>query len=253
MEDDPIPPKKPRKLGSRKNGMRLKGGNPERLDLLRQSTLLMITPKEGGGTLYGRGKVVCGGCGKTFEVDRAHVEYRAHCSKECRRAAGWMPPPGESRTTPQGKNYHNRYKTPPHVKVMMALRALKSPETLSPEQTARLRARVGSAMEDVVNDAVDVVLGGKKWTPTQARVFGMLMNKVMPDLTAAHVVQENINVRPDEMSISELEQLIANAKSTIEGEATLIEGDDPPPPSDAHVSHEEHERPALPAPPADPE
>ena len=70
---------------------------------------------------------------------------------------------------------------------------------------------------DQITVANEVVMNGKEWSPTQARVFGMLLNKVVPDLNASHVQHEHQIKNLTEMSREELEA-IASGINTIEGE-----------------------------------
>ena len=72
-------------------------------------------------------------------------------------------------------------------------------------------------VKDQIVIANEVVMHGKEWTPTQARVFGMLLNKVVPDLNAAYHKHEHEIKNLTEMSRAELEQIASGAKQ-IEGE-----------------------------------
>lgn len=62
---------------------------------------------------------------------------------------------------------------------------------LSPQHVARMRASVFKRVQNQIDEAHAVVMGQKDWTPTQARVFATMLNKVMPDLTAQFVQHEH--------------------------------------------------------------
>jgi hypothetical protein len=91
---------------------------------------------------------------------------------------------------------------------------------LTPERAAALRGKIAACMEDVVNDAYEVMKGTKQWNPTQARVFATLLSKTLPDLSASHITHENTERRPEDMSIDELEALIASSLKLADQEET---------------------------------
>lgn len=104
-----------------------------------------------------------------------------------------------------------------------AIKALSNPSLLTPARAAALRGRVAASMEEMVGQAHEVLDGTRKWSPTQARVFATLLNKVLPDLSSSHVVNENRNPKPEDMSLEELESLVANMMATaaqLEGESS---------------------------------
>ena len=68
-------------------------------------------------------------------------------------------------------------------------------------------------------------MGKLEWSPTQARVFATMLNKVMPDLTAQFVQHEhNIQESPDKMSREQLEAIASGVNNIIDGE--VAPGDD---------------------------
>lgn len=117
-------------------------------------------------------------------------------------------------------------------------RAIKATDEvgLSQAQLKRMRRDIAACVEQQLAEAHKAVMGdalaltdedGKPvaptvWSPTQARVFGMLLNKVLPDLSANHTKVEKVEKPLTQMSREELEALVAKAK-TIEGRATPIE------------------------------
>ena len=100
--------------------------------------------------------------------------------------------------------------------------AAKTP--LTPGQSAQIRGQIAEYVRDQIEVANEVVMHGKSWTPTQARVFGMLLNKVVPDLNASFVQHEHQIKDLTQMSRDELEA-IASGVRTIEGE--IAEHEDP--------------------------
>ena len=62
---------------------------------------------------------------------------------------------------------------------------------LSPHQVANLRGQIASKMQTHLTLADEVVKGHIEWTPTQARVFSSLLNKVIPDLSASYHQHEH--------------------------------------------------------------
>jgi hypothetical protein len=213
-------PRKPRKTRhnwyKKANNRRfLRGGNPDLLQQVRDGALLMHNTSDGEGfSLYGPAKITCGGCGNVFKVPRSAAPYRAFCSNDCRRAAGWTPPPGSERRTKEKKSYYApKLKPHPLAIANKVLLELSKPD-LTVRQAARLRGKLATQMEAILDEAVGVVMGtsGTTWSPTQARVFGILVGKVLPDLSASHVINETRTTRPEDMSIEELQNLIDSAR-----------------------------------------
>jgi len=90
---------------------------------------------------------------------------------------------------------------------------------LTPQQSSQIRGQIAKYVSEQINLAHSVVVGAQDWNPTQARVFGMLLNKVVPDLNANFVQHEHNVKQLTELSRSELEA-IAQGVATIE-----VEGD----------------------------
>ena len=86
--------------------------------------------------------------------------------------------------------------------------------TLTPAQSAKIRYQISRYISEQLPLAHSVVTGSTNWNPTQARVFSTLLNKVVPDLTAAFV-QHDVTNRPlTELSRSELEAIASSASDT---------------------------------------
>lgn len=110
--------------------------------------------------------------------------------------------------------------------------------SLSPGQVAHIRGRIATMIRDHLEIADKVVRGEEKWTPTQARVFSTLLNKVVPDLSASfHQHEHKVNgIR--EMSRADLERIASGLDdpATIEAEYEEIKIPDslkPEPATDA--------------------
>lgn len=99
--------------------------------------------------------------------------------------------------------------------------SLATKERLTPAQSGQVRAQIANYMRDQINDAHMVVMGGKEWNPTQARVFGILLNKVVPDLNANFVQHEHTTKQLTDLSREELEA-IAQGVQVIDVEATEV-------------------------------
>ena len=62
---------------------------------------------------------------------------------------------------------------------------------LSPNQVANLRGQIAKNMSNHIVMADEVLKGHREWSPTQARVFSNLLNKVIPDLSASYHQHEH--------------------------------------------------------------
>ena len=95
---------------------------------------------------------------------------------------------------------------------------------LTPSQAAALRKKIHDFVAVQLADANDVVMGNIQWTPTQARVFSTLLNKVVPDVSASFVQHEHTTKSLREMTREELEA-IAMGDSEVKVEGEVIEHD----------------------------
>ena len=87
--------------------------------------------------------------------------------------------------------------------------ALAKTHNLTPAQSAHIRGKIASLMNEHISHANEVVLGIRDWGPTQARVFSMLLNKVVPDLNASYHQHEHSVKDVIDMSRDELERIAA--------------------------------------------
>tara|TARA_B100000780_G_C20893449_1_gene355571 strand:+ start:79 stop:531 length:453 start_codon:yes stop_codon:yes gene_type:complete len=137
--------------------------------------------------------IKCETCKKEFSTKAYHKDRRKFCSMECR-------------------------KTAPHLKKASEMTALATREKLTPAESGKIRAEIATYMRDQLTDAHLVVMGTKEWNPTQARVFGMLLNKVVPDLNHSFNQHEHTAKTLTDLSREELEA-IAQGVSEIEVES----------------------------------
>ena len=105
------------------------------------------------------------------------------------------------------------------VRNMTAI-AKKADETrLTPQQSSQIRGEIAKYVTDQLHLANAVVTGAVDWNPTQARVFGMLLNKVVPDLNASFHQHEHEVKQLTDLSRSELEAIAQGVASIdIEGQ-----------------------------------
>ena len=89
---------------------------------------------------------------------------------------------------------------------------------LSPNQVANLRGRIAKDMETHIALADEVIKGHREWTPTQARVFSNLLNKVIPDLSASFHQHEHSHRALNEMSREELERIASGVDEIIDAD-----------------------------------
>ncbi len=90
---------------------------------------------------------------------------------------------------------------------------------LTPHQVANVRAGIMKRVTNQLDDAHSVVKGEIEWSPTQARVFATLLNKVVPDLTASFVQHEHaLQEMPEKMSRSQLEMIASGVNNIIDAD-----------------------------------
>lgn len=86
---------------------------------------------------------------------------------------------------------------------------------LGPKDVHKLQRQIYDEVERLLPEAVAAIRGdaGKMWTPTQARLFSNLLNKVTPDLQYQHIQHDIRNKDFEELSRDELER-IASGEDT---------------------------------------
>lgn len=131
--------------------------------------------------------------------------------------------------------------TPDQLKERRMSRALAAAAkgvTLGPHQIAKMRTEIARAVAEQLVEAHKAVMGKTTWSPTQARVFNTLLNKVLPDLHASHISGPNKDDIAN-LTREELEAIVAEAR-VLEASALDLDGTDIP---DAETAHEDHEPP----------
>ena len=140
-----------------------------------------------------RGNVekTCITCGKPFKAPRAWDDRMKNCSFNCRQAA---------RKAKREKK---------HLENMSKNVALAEKTRLTPAESAKIRGQISTFVRDQLTLANEVVVGTREWSPTQARVFSTLLNKVVPDLSASFVQHEVSSRDLIDLSREELEAIAA--------------------------------------------
>lgn len=82
-------------------------------------------------------------------------------------------------------------------------------ERFTPAESAKIRSDIARAVKTHIAAASEVLAGNINWNPTQARVFGILLNKVVPDLNATYVQHEHSARQLVDLSREELERIAA--------------------------------------------
>lgn len=212
-----------------------RGGNPDLLKTLRQTEVFRCLPRaikideleQGEGAFFHpkpRSFFTCLNCNEEVDCLPYEAKERAVCSVECWkehvRKRGQRRPDGTGWTTSKRKRF-KKYVVPIQYRLARWLREMREPN-LTPAQAARLRGQIAVGMSDMIDAAQDVVFGLKTWSPTQARVFGLLLGKVLPDLSASHVISERRNATPSEMTMEELEALLAEQRALADESDSVI-------------------------------
>ncbi len=148
----------------------------------------------------------CETCGKEFYVKASKDDWVKNCSLECRRKAP------------------EKRKKQKELEEMKKVSELATRHELTPHQSSKIRGQIASFVRNQIEIANNVVVGAVDWSPTQARVFGMLLNKVVPDLNASYVQHEHSNKDIIDLSREELER-IASGIDEIEAKEVSDESD----------------------------
>lgn len=164
---------------------------------------------------------VCLTCGIRFKARRTKKHGdRKYCSRECSYSS--------ARKAARTKLLEERLsaETRASEAVSTAITTRRA-EPLTPHQSGELRGLIFAHIRDQVATAHQVVAGSVAWSPTQARVFSTLLNKVIPDLSAAYVQQEAAVRDLTELSREELEAIVAG-RSDIAVRGSIIDMDPEP-------------------------
>ena len=87
---------------------------------------------------------------------------------------------------------------------------------LTPQQVMKLRSSIASSLTKNLNKAQEVLDGKIEWTPTQARVFTALLNKVIPDISMTYAQVDIRDKELSNMSREELEEIASGMNDIIE-------------------------------------
>lgn len=134
---------------------------------------------------------VCPICGKGYSVPKVWDDRYTKCSLKCRRVA------------------QKRAREQKELSKVSKVIALAEKHRLTPGQSAQIRGEISKVVQNHIDLANQVVHGTVDWSPTQARVFSTLLNKVVPDLSASYVQHEHSTKDLVDMSRDELERIAA--------------------------------------------
>lgn len=95
---------------------------------------------------------------------------------------------------------------------------------LTPRQMGQIRLNISEKVVKHIENADKVLDGTVKWSPTQARVFVALLNKVVPDISATFHRHETAETDVNNLTIEELEAIAAGRRA--ESEAHKIEAEE---------------------------
>ncbi|WP_139117682.1 hypothetical protein [Endozoicomonas atrinae] len=100
-----------------------------------------------------------------------------------------------------------------HVaKQMMAVQARLLARPVTSEDVARIRTDLHNIVVSETERARLFLEGKSEWNSNQVRLYGMLLNKVMPDLSQKFTEVQIEHRKVDELSRAELEAIIAEAE-----------------------------------------
>jgi hypothetical protein len=161
---------------------------------------------------------VCLHCGRNFRgkvrdrVARNPELVRKYCGTACSAAA--KSAAAAARRAAEDAGDEKRRRTADRKRAWRAesparLARIAELQPLTPQQSAKLRGHIATAICLQVPQAHDVVMGTRQWTPTQARVFAMLLDKVLPDLSASYGLTETAATDVEQMSREALEAIAA--------------------------------------------
>jgi hypothetical protein len=127
-----------------------------------------------------------------------------------------------------------------------ALTVMEAPKNLlQPNDIAVMRSQVFATVATQTAKVAGVLNGTEKWNAQQVRLYGMLLNKVLPDLhhSYSEVAVQDSDV--NKLSRNELEAIIASSQNT-EAAQQIVESDyepsfntddDPSPEAPAIITH----------------
>lgn len=99
---------------------------------------------------------------------------------------------------------------------------------LTTDDVELLRADITDIVKRQLATANDVMLGKKKWTNGQVRLFSLLLDRVVPTTRAIESTEEIEEVNIETLTLEELERIVAQQAT----EPPLIEHEDAKNPND---------------------
>jgi hypothetical protein len=82
---------------------------------------------------------------------------------------------------------------------------------VTPKEVDRVRRSVLDVVRKNIYNVREVLDGKKTWSNQQVRLFGMMLNKVMPDLHHSFNQHSIENKDPNELTLAELEAIASSA------------------------------------------
>lgn len=104
-----------------------------------------------------------------------------------------------------------------------AAASLFAKRAVSPDEIAALRRRMFEVVAKGLGEVDQVIMGQKKWTPTQTRLFAILTERVMPKLT--NITVEEAPKRAEDMTVEELEAIALGKKKADAVDAVIKQAD----------------------------
>jgi hypothetical protein len=96
---------------------------------------------------------------------------------------------------------------------------------LTPQRVAQLRSRIANIIAVNMDTAFDVIEGTKTWTPTQARIFQALLNKVVPDIKASVHQHNHVHTDASKLSREELMRIASEGAMEDEESEDVVDAD----------------------------
>jgi len=150
----------------------------------------------------------CEHCGRGFTAkpvhDRRGVSPRRFCSKRCAGAHRTAAAQAVHMADAVKPRRPREASVPQHPAELMEMALVQA---LTPGQSAKVRSYIFGLLRAQIPLAHRVVMGEVEWSPTQARVFGQLLDKCVPDLSASFMVSEKDDGDLALLSRRELEAL----------------------------------------------
>jgi len=94
---------------------------------------------------------------------------------------------------------------------------------VTPIEVDRVRRTVLDVVRKQMPSVREVLDGSRQWNNQQVRLFGMMLNKVMPDLHHSFNEHAIENKAAHELSFNELQAIAAQANTPLEDEPDVID------------------------------